>query len=48
MLENQNCRFANDILNIVKIEIKNCRNIYKLLDGISVLCQLTQVILFNI
>ncbi|XP_030759284.1 tubulin-specific chaperone D [Sitophilus oryzae] len=43
ILDDPNSDFAKRLLKMVQIEIAGCKDIYKLIDGISVLCQFIQV-----
>ncbi|XP_018322258.1 tubulin-specific chaperone D [Agrilus planipennis] len=43
ILDFQKSDFAKKILKLVQLEIAGCRDVYKLVDGIDVLCQFIQV-----
>lgn len=43
IIEDSNSDFAKTILKQIQIEISGCKDIYKLIDGISVICQFIQV-----
>lgn len=46
VINNPNSDFAKKILKLIQLEIAGCKDIYKLIDGINVLCQFVQVIFF--
>lgn len=43
VLQDTSSTFAMDIFNLLKTEINDCKNTYKLIDSINVMCQLIQV-----
>ncbi|XP_060524658.1 tubulin-specific chaperone D [Cylas formicarius] len=43
LLENSRSSFPKRVLKLVQMEIAGCKDIYKLIDGINVLCQFIQV-----
>ncbi|XP_017771538.1 PREDICTED: tubulin-specific chaperone D [Nicrophorus vespilloides] len=43
ILDNLQSDFAKKILKLVQMELNGCKDIYKLIDGISILCQFIQV-----
>lgn len=44
IIEDANCDFLKRMLKLVQMEITGCKDIYKLIDGINLLCQFIQVI----
>lgn len=43
VITNPNSEFPKKILKLIQIEIAGCKDIYKLIDGIDLLCQFIQV-----
>ncbi|KAL3280428.1 hypothetical protein HHI36_017910 [Cryptolaemus montrouzieri] len=43
ILQNNDSDFAPKILKLIQFEISGCKDIYKLMDGVNVLCQFIQI-----
>lgn len=43
IIDDPNSEFSKKILKLVQLEINGCKDIYKLVDGINLLCQFIQV-----
>ncbi|XP_066141125.1 tubulin-specific chaperone D [Euwallacea fornicatus] len=43
IISDSSCDFSKRILKLVQLEISGCKDIYKLMDGINVLCQFIQI-----
>lgn len=43
VITDPNSEFPRKILKLVQLEITGCKDIYKLIDGIDLLCQFIQV-----
>lgn len=44
IIKDENNEFSTKTLKMIQLEISGCKDIYKLIDGIGVLCQYIQVI----
>lgn len=43
IIDDLNSDFPKRVLKLIQMEINSCKDIYKLIDGINVLCQFIQV-----